>query len=291
LKLLKDPLLHFVLAGGILFAGYTLISRDATNAPAAEPVHIGEGDVSWLKQTFANQWQRPPTDDELQSLLAGFLEEQLLAREAKALGLDQNDTIVRRRLAQKLAFLVDDTSRIVDPTGEQLRRFYDTNAKRFQNEARMSFTQIFFNPQRRMHAEADAEAALTSVSTADGDDHAKTMGDPILLEAEFRDIDAQTVSNLFGPEFAHAIFSLKPGSWSGPVQSGYGVHLVRVTDLKPSALRPFEEVRSEVLEEWRHQQESEAKAQYLAKLRDKYGVAVDATVGPLLAPAQVGATP
>jgi hypothetical protein len=224
-------------------------------------------------------------------LVAGFLEEQLLAREAKALGLDQNDTIVRRRLAQKLAFLVDDTARLADPSDDELRQFYNTNAKRFQNEARVSFKQIFFNPQRRPHVEADAEAALVSVSATDGDEHAKTIGDPILLEAEFRDVDPQTVSNLFGADFAHAIFSLKPGSWSGPVQSGYGVHLVRVTDLKPSTLRPFEEVRSKVLEEWRHKKESEAKSQYLAKLRDKYGVAVDATVGPFLAPAQVGGTP
>jgi hypothetical protein len=291
LKLLKDPLLHFVVAGAILFASYTLISRDAVNTPATEPIHILDGDISWLKETFANQWRRPPTDEEMRSLVAGFLDEQLLAREAKALGLDQNDTIVRRRLAQKLAFLVDDTSRLADPTDDELRQFYGTYAKRFKNEARVSFKQIFFNPQRRIHAEADAEAALVSVSATEGDDHAKTMGDPILLEGEFRDVDAQTVSNLFGPEFAHAIFSLKPGSWSGPVQSGYGVHLVRVTGLKPSALRPFEEIRSKVLEEWRHQQESEAKAQYLAKLRDKYGVAVDSTIGPLLAPAQVGATP
>ena len=119
MKLYRDPLLHFALAGALLFAGYSLVNRGETNASATNPVHISQGDVRWLKETFADQWQRSPTDDELRGLVAGFLEEQLFAREAKTLGLDQDDTIVRRRLAQKLAFLVDDTSRAVEPSDEE----------------------------------------------------------------------------------------------------------------------------------------------------------------------------
>jgi parvulin-like peptidyl-prolyl isomerase len=109
------------------------------------------------------------------------------------------------------------------------------------------------------------------------------MGDPILLESEFHDVDAQTVSNVFGADFARAVFLLKPGSWAGPVRSGFGVHLVRVTNLRPAALRPFEEVQPKVLEEWRHQRETEAKALYLGKLREKYGAVIDESVSPLLA--------
>jgi hypothetical protein len=283
LTLYKDPLLHFVVAGAILFAGYALINRSETNMPATDPVHIGEGDVRWLKETFANQWQRTPTDEELRGLVAGFLEEELFAREAKSLGLDQNDTIVRRRLAQKLAFLVDDTSRIVEPTDDELRRLYHADAERFRVEARLSFTQVFFNPERRQHAETDAEAALMSISTTGGDDSATTMGDPILLETEFHDVDAQTVSNVFGSDFARTVFLLKPGSWAGPVKSGYGVHLVRITDTRLATLRPFQEVRPKVLEEWRRQREDQTKAMYLGKLREKYGVVIDDSVSPLLA--------
>lgn len=284
MKLLRDPLLHFVVAGAVLFAGYTLINWHETNTPATDPVHIGEGDVRWLKETFANQWQRTPTDDELRGLVAGFLEEELFAREAKSLGLDQNDTIVRRRLAQKLAFLVDDTSRIVDPTDEELLRFYEANAERFRVAAHISFTQVFFNPERRPHVERDAQAALVSISTSGEVGNATTMGDPILLESELHDMDAQTVSNVFGADFARAAFLLKPGSWAGPIKSGYGLHLVRVTDSQPAALRPFEDVKPKVLEEWRRQRETQAKAGYLDKLREKYGVVIDDSVSPLLAP-------
>ena len=154
LKLYKDPLLHFVLAGALLFAAYAIINRNEPSTPLPDPIHIGEGDVRCLKETFANQWQRTPNDDELRGLAAGLLEEQLFAREAKTLGLDQDDTIVRRRLAQKLTFLVDDTSRIVDPSDEELRKFYFAHAERFRVEPRASFKQVFFNPQRRLHPDA-----------------------------------------------------------------------------------------------------------------------------------------
>jgi len=172
MRFYRDPLLHFAVAGALLFVGYALMNRGETDPPSTKPVHIGNGEVRWLKETFANQWQRTPTDDELSGLVAGFIEEELLAREAKTLGLDQNDTIVRRRLAQKLTFLVDDTSRVAEPSDEDLRQFYDTNPKRFRVEPRVSFTQIFFNPARRQHAETDAKAALVLISTAYGSDHA-----------------------------------------------------------------------------------------------------------------------
>ena len=274
LKLLNDPLLHFAAAGGILFGAYAIINRGETIPSATDPIQIGEGDIRWLKNTFANQWRRSPTEDELSGLVAGFLEEELFAREAKALGLDHNDTIVRRRLAQKLTFLVEDTSRIVEPTDAELRRFYSANAERFRVEARVTFTHLFFNPEKRQHAVSDARAALVSIS-ATGTNGAPAMGDPILLENEFHEVDEQTVSNVFGAGFAQEVLSLNPGRWAGPVKSAYGVHLVRVTDLTPATLRPFEVVRPEVLKEWRHQQEAEAKAAYLGKLREKYGVAID----------------
>ena len=149
-------------------------------------------------------------------------------------------------------------------------------------EPRLSFTQIFFNPERRQHAETDAKAALVLISTAGGDDRAPTIGDPTLLETEFHDVDVQTISNLFGADFARTVSLLKPGSWAGPVKSGYGVHLVRITDLRPAILRPFQEVRPKVLEEWRRQREDQTKAQYLGKLREKYGVVIDDSVTQLL---------
>jgi hypothetical protein len=275
MKLLRDPLLHFAIAGGLLFGGYALVDRDAPKA-TADPIRIGEGEVRWLRGTFANQWQRRPNAIELRSLVDGLIEEQLLAREAEALGLDRDDTIVRRRLAQKLSFLIDDTARIAEPSDEALRSFHATHPDLFRTQGRISFTQLFFNPERRPDAETDAKAALASLSAPSGDPRA--VGDPTLLESQFRDVDEPSVATAFGPGFARAIFSLPPGPWSGPVTSGYGIHLVRVTELAPTKLRPFEEVRAKVAEEWRRRQEAETKAAYLARLRTKYGVVLDDAV-------------
>jgi hypothetical protein len=282
-KLLRDPLLHFGVAGAVLFAGYSLVHRADIAVSEADPIRIGEGEVHWLEQTFLNQWQRTATQDELRGLIAGLLEEELFAREARALGLDQNDTIVRRRLAQKLSFLVDDTSRILDPPNDELRRFYEANGASFRSEGRISFTQLFFDPQRRTHPEADAEAALVSISSTAGDGSG-ALGDRILLETEFHDVGEQAVAGMFGADFAQSIFAIKPGHWAGPVKSAYGVHLVRVNEVKPAAIQPFEEVRVKVLAEWRHRQENELRAAYIVKLRAKYGVVVDDSLRRLLEP-------
>jgi parvulin-like peptidyl-prolyl isomerase len=282
MKLLSEPLLHFAIGGAVLFAGYAWLNREQAPTDSLEPVRIGEGEVRWLKETWTNQWLREPSTQQLRGLVADLVTEELLAREAREMGLEENDTIVRRRLAQKLKFLVEDTSRLVEPTEEELRQFYAANPAHFQTGARVSFTQIFFNPEQRKDATSDAMAALSELKAAGRNDLPTTIGDRLLLGADFRDADEQTVSSMFGQEFSRAVFALSAGVWSGPIESGYGVHLVSIADLAPAKQRPFDEVRDAVLAEWRRQQESEANFDYLARLREKYGVELDDSVKPLL---------
>ncbi len=281
-KLLREPLLHFVVAGAVLFAGYELTDRGEVSQGRMDPIHIGQGEVRWLRETFANQWRRAPTSEELSELVAGLVEEELLAREARTLGLDRDDTIVRRRLAQKLTFLVEDTSRIGEASEEELRSFYSANIERFRTEPRATFTQIFFDPGRRKNPTADALAMLMAFESSAKMRDAASLGDPLLLESSFQDINRQALSNLFGAEFAGAVFGLAPGSWSGPIRSGYGIHLVEVTEFSSATPLPFEVVRAEIMEEWHRQRQDEMKASYLAKLREKYGLVVEGSVEPLL---------
>jgi PPIC-type PPIASE domain len=279
LKILREPLLHFALAGAILFTSYEWLNRGRPSPPPQEPVRIGEGEVRWLKETFANQWRRSPTAEEMEGLLATLVEEELLAREARTLGLDQHDTVVRRRLAQKLSFLVEDTSRIADPPEDELRRFHSAHARLYGTPPRASFSHVFFSPQRRPQVEADASAALIRVSVSGG----PIEGDPTLLDEKYLDVEPQAVASLFGADFARAVFAMPPGSWSGPVRSAYGLHLVHVTHVRPSDTRRFEDVREVVTNDWRREREKDTKATYLAKLRDKYGVATDPGAKQLLA--------
>jgi parvulin-like peptidyl-prolyl cis-trans isomerase-like protein len=285
MNLLKEPLLHFLLVGAALFGAYTWLNRTVEKPSVGKTpqIQVSAGDVQWLVENWTTQWQRPPTQQELRGLVVDYLNEQLLAREARALGLEENDVIIRRRLAQKLTFLIDDTLRRADPSDDELQQFYETNAQRFRSGARISFVHIYFSPQLRADARLDATAVLKLLEESSRS--ATELGDRLLLESEFRDETEQSISSAFGLGFARAVFALKSNAWSGPIESGYGLHLVRVLALQEARLPSLSEVRARVLEDWKREKEQIAKERYLAQLRRKYDVVVDDDVKPFIAPA------
>jgi len=285
-RLLKEPLLHFVIAGALMFGAYGWLDRNTPGkiGPGAGTVRISTSEVAWLKETWVREWQREPTSDELRGLVTGFLKEELLAREARAMGLDENDVIIRRWLAQKLEFLVQDTSRLAVPTEDELQRFYAAHPERFQSEARVSFQHVYFSRERRKDAAADAKAALRELSRAQPRLSASQVGDPLLIDSEIQDADEQTVAGQFGGDFARAVFKLAPGAWHGPIESGYGLHVVRVSELKSGQQREFAEVHAKVLELWREQRQRENNEKYFAGLLKKYEVVMDESVKPLVGP-------
>jgi hypothetical protein len=162
MSVLKEPLLHFLLAGAAVFGAYAWMNRAAENPNfnKVQQIHISEGDVQWLAENWTTQWRRPPTPEELRGLITDYVNEQLLAREARALGLEDNDVIVRRRLAQKLTFLIEDTVRRGEPSETELQQLYESYAQRFRSDARISFKHIYFSPQRRDNARSDAADTL-----------------------------------------------------------------------------------------------------------------------------------
>ncbi len=274
MKLLKEPLLHFAVAGVVLFAIYAWLNESRPAADGVEPVRIGAGEIQWLKETYSSQWLRPPDANELQGLVADLVNEELLAREAQAMGLGENDTIVRRRLAQKLKFLVEDTSRLAEPTDAELHRYFEANAARFEDSPRVSFSQIYFNPDSRKDAAGDAALVLAELN-ADASADGAELGDRFLLDAEMMQADRQTIANAFGDEFADALLAVEPGKWSGPLKSGYGTHLVFVSARQAARKPAFEAVRDRVVAEWRRESEQKVSQEYLARLREKYGVGFD----------------
>lgn len=282
-KIAGEPLLHFLLLGALLFGAYSSITRGVRDEKQPRRVRIGQGDVNWLRETWLRQWQREPTREELSRALTEFLREELLAREARGLGLEQNDTFIRRCLAQKMEFLVQDTSRLAEPTEDDLRGFYSGNLARFTQPARVSFTQIFFSREHRNDVVADAKAALVELQEHSTPGTAfSQFGDSLLFSAEIRDADEQAVADQFGHVFAQAVLSLQAGAWHGPIESPYGLHLVRIWQLKPARLRAFAEVRAQVLERWREQRQREDNEKYYARLVKKYDVVLDESVKPLI---------
>ena len=275
MKLSKEPLLHFFLIGAVFFGVYSWMNRGVQNEAKALEVRISEGEVKWLKETWAKQWQREPTRDEFRGLVAEFLKEELLAREAREMGLDQNDIYIRRRLAQKVEFLVQDTSRLIEPTEDDLRKLYDTHLDMFRDEALVSFTQIYFSA-----GHLDNIAAVHARLDANADP--KELGDRLMLESGYNGTTRQTVSALFGDDFAAAVFTLRPGAWHGPIKSGYGLHLVRLSQKTPSRQLKFAEVRAKVTEQWREQRHRETNEKYFAGLLKKYDIVMDESVKQLV---------
>jgi hypothetical protein len=267
---IKEPLLHFLLAGALLFGAHAWVTRDQP-VDAKRTVRITGQEIAWLTEAWSRQWQRPPTTEELRGLVADYLRESLLALEARELGMDENDTVIRRRLAQKMEFLVQDTASVMEPDEAELRKLYEARRDAFQTPARVSFAQIFFK------TETDAQAALARLPSPVMPD-----GDQTLLEREYDKFDEQALSSVFGREFAVKLLALAPGDWQGPVQSAYGFHLVRISDHEPSKPRPFEEVRGTVLTEWQRAEEMKAKQMYFDGLHKKYEVVVDESVKELI---------
>jgi hypothetical protein len=210
----------------------------------------------------------------------------VLAREARALELDVGDTIVRRRLAQKMEFLLDDTIRTTEPPEPELRVLYETRLDLVRTPARVSFTQVFF---RREDGDGRARASLVALSDAAATPDEE--GDRLLLGDTFADQDEPALTNLFGAAFAQAVLALPAGRWSGPIESGYGLHLVKVTGVSSPQARPFAEVRERLAEEWRRERQETAQAQLLQGLMRKYQVVVDPSVrlwlGPLASQVEV----
>lgn len=267
---LKEPLVHFLAAGGLLFIVFAWLDRAEEDAPRV--VRITAAELQWLSETWSRQWRRPPTEQELRGIAADYLREQILALEARELGLDEDDTVVRRRLAQKLEFLVQDTARLADPSEDELRQLYDGNPSRYLAPARISFSQVFFT------AEDSAASNLGNLPHLEPSE----LGDPSLLARDVELADEPTVAAMFGPGFFEQILELEPGRWRGPLSSTYGFHLVLVSERQDAQPLPYDEVAAQVLDDWRQTKQVEATEQFFANLLKKYEVVVDESIRPLV---------
>lgn len=287
MRFLREPLLHFLLLGALMFGVYAWLNRDSSDAGDVDrSILVTERELTWIIDTWTRLWQRPPDDRELQGLMTDYLREELLAREAHALELDRDDLIVRRRLAQKMDFILADTARIVEPTDAELRALFDADRARFDAPPVISFATLYFSTDKRGdRAAADARGALARLSGAGADADPGSMGDASLLPDAMQDADELAIAGVFGDAFAKAVIALEPGPWRGPVESAFGLHLVRVTARREAEPRDFEVVREALAEEWRHRKEAEAKQVYFRELLDRYDISATDSVRPLVEPA------
>jgi parvulin-like peptidyl-prolyl isomerase len=271
----REPLLHFLLIGAALFVIYYWRNPTAANSDTSRRIELTNDDIRQIEISWTAQWQRPPTSEEIRNLVEDKVRQEILYREGLALGLDRDDTIVKRRLAQKMEFLSDDVSGLRDPSLDELKKWYAKNGAQFSLPSRITFRHLYFSPDKRgaqaRDAAASALAKLPDKSAATID--LANLGDPFMFQDHYGEITSDQVANVFGRKFAEELFKLTLGKWHGPVESGLGWHLVWVDSINPGRTPEFEEVDiSEIKSQWLAAQRAEIKRKLFANMKARYEI-------------------
>ena len=275
-RAVSEPLLHFFAVGVIVFGAYALFEAPREPAAGDDRIEIDANDIRQIVVAWMAQGRAPLTPTQLDSLITQKIDEEVLFREGMALSLDRDDEIIKRRIVQKMDFLAADVAALQEPDRAELTAWFAKNAERFALPPRVSFRQLYFSPDRRgAEARDDAAAALASIAAEPIDSPtAAALADPFMLRAYYSDNSPEQVLKEFGPGFAQALFTLAPGGWRGPVQSGYGWHLVWLDALTPGRVPAFEEIEADVRSAWTDERYLEIKRDALAEMRARYTVEV-----------------
>ena len=274
-KLLKEPLFHFLLIGAGLFCLYSFLNPSEEQLEN-NVIRIEESDVTRLIKAYQQNWNAPPDSATLKSLLKAEVKAEVFYREALRMQLDHNDEIIRRRLKQKYEFLVKDLADSQQPSEVALNDFYQENSDFYQEPTKLSFSQIYFSPDKRKTPLVDAQTVLTQLnnSTASTID-IKKIGDNFHLQNYFAERDYNDVRQLFGQDFAKAIFDNSSTGWTAPIRSGYGIHLVNITAIQDQSVLPFTQVKDKVISDWKISQQQLYNEQLYTNLLKKYEVEYD----------------
>ena len=270
-SILREPLVHFLFIGLLLFVLFNWVS--AQQGGSERQVVLSSAMVNEIAQGFQTTWQRPPCAEELQGLLEARVREEWLYREGVALGLEADDPVIRRRVAQKVDVLAEESARVDAVSDSELETYLQRNAARYALPAEVAFEQVLFDPNRHgENLQADLNAGLQRLQAGAAPDQ---VGDRTQLPAKVALTPADLVAREFGESFAAALPELPVGSWAGPVPSGFGWHLVRLQSLTPPRPATLSDVRKAVERDWENERRLQAKQAFYDQLADKYDVIIE----------------
>lgn len=271
MKLLREPLLHFLLIGAALFAVYGSMHP---GGDARRRIVVSPAQVETLVAQFAGTWQRPPTQEEVRGLVDSWVNDEIVYREGEALGLQRNDPVVKRRVRQMYEVMSEESLTRDPPTDAELGDYLARHADTFRLPARVSYEQVLVVPSG---ATVDVKAAVAAATgaLAAGADPA-SVGHPTMLPPGGNDVGVDTIGRDFGEGFAEQLATLPLGQWAGPVKSGFGVHVVRVSARVDGRVPPLEEIRAAVAREWESDRRRAAREAQLQELRKRYDVVIEA---------------
>lgn len=268
-RLLREPLLHFLLIGSALFILYGLTNEEGNVAP--DRIMISSGKIEQLSENFKRSRMRPPTEAEMSALLENYIREEVFYREALAMGLDQNDPLVRKRMNMKLEFILEDLSS-KNVTDEELALFMEENPDKFRIPAQISFEQVYLNPDKGKDLDADAKQLLVKLNDGVSPE---ILGDRTLLPFEYNLVRQNEITNSFGERFAEEVMAFTPGDWIGPIYSEYGVHLLKINKRVEERKPKLKEIRAYVEREYLAKIRKEQKDLAYKNLREGYDIIVE----------------
>jgi len=272
-RIVREPFLHFVLLSVLIFAADAVLRNRTTEVGE---IVVTAGRIENLAALFARTWQRPPTDAELQALIDGYVLEEALFREGIALGVDQGDSVIRRRVRQKMDLLADDLAIAGDVPEVELEAFYSDHKESYAEPARYDFQQVFFSTERRGDSlAADVARVLTDLQSGNATGDLQFLGDPSLLELRYEDYSAEAISSVFGQSFASSLASAPTGKWTGPVESSYGQHVVFVEARSPERVLPLSAVRDVVERDWRYARSEDTRRRFYEEVVGRYDVTIE----------------
>jgi hypothetical protein len=280
-SLFKQPLLHFVLVGLLLFLIYGFFGKNEADIAKSE-IYITKGQIDLMRTHWTRQLGRVPTNEEMQGLINDFIREEILMREAIAMGLDKDDIIIRRRLAQKMEFIAGDMLTVKEPDSAEIANYYENNKALFQEPGNISFYQIYFSVDKRAE-EASQDLAIKTREELSKQELSQidfmSYGDRTMLQTEFMDLSVENLKSEFGAgEIVEKIPLAELNQWEGPYRSSFGLHLIYVTARKPAYLAEIKAVTGRIKAKIIEERKMAMDSMFIAEIRSRYRITINEAV-------------
>jgi peptidyl-prolyl cis-trans isomerase C len=275
-KILKDPLVYFFILGLVVFSLHSFLDRTDKVEEDPHTVDVTSADIEWLRSSYEARMNRKPTQQELEVLIDNYIREEILYREALAMGLDEGDTTIKRRLVMKMTFIFEDLAETKEPTDEELKEYMKENQEKYLIPEMISYTQVYFNPEKRENIVEEAETVLARLKSENITlEEAVLLGDPLMIDSSFRKKSPEEVSTTFGFGFTNQLFQLNGTGWQEPIESTYGLHLVYISDHTPSKIPEFENIREDVQSDFMYDHKKNVIDSAYNALKSRYTILVE----------------
>ena len=270
-KFFKEPFFHFIIIGITLFFLYGLVNKDTDTK---NKIILTDFDLENIISSFEMQWKRVPTEQELENIIIQNIKQEIFYQEALNMNLDHNDEIIKRRLSQKMQFLSNDIAALTEPTDAVLKTYYKENADKYLTPSTFSLYQITFSPDHRRDNYKDATETLNQFPNASFEEM-KQWGDKLPFSYYYENVSGNELGLLLGSKFSEAIENQESNKWIGPIPSGFGHHLVFITNKVEPQQPKYEIVKEELIRNYEYDNQIETNELIYQELKKKYDIQFD----------------